>query len=123
MGREPRDEATWDWYVAPGGGDVVGKELRSASLTKQEIGRLERARERIRTRQTRRGDVKAVGKGVLEARVDGDTRIFRLFYAEVDGGLVFLALRFTVKKSRRVPQDIATAQDRLADWRQRFQQR
>jgi phage-related protein len=119
VAKQTSDDAEWEYYAAPGGGEVVEKELAGAGLTKQEAGRLEELMERIRTRQTRKNDVQPVGKDVLEGRLSGDSRIFRLFYAELDGGLVFLALGFAAKKARRIQNEISKAQDRLADWKQR----
>ncbi len=75
--------------------------------------------ERLGQGRTLRGDVKPLRDGVFELRARVGRRSFRLAYAEVDDGLVLLALHFFVKKSQVAPHDVKLAVDRLRDWRSR----
>ncbi|MGW6850313.1 type II toxin-antitoxin system RelE/ParE family toxin [Streptomyces virginiae] len=114
MGRE------WDFYVTEGGACPVQKELTKCKLTRAENARLKILMERVRTRQTLSGDVKSLGGDLLEVRLDGDHRIFRLLYAEESDGLLLLGLTFFQKKTQATPAvPKATAKRRLRDWRKR----
>jgi len=76
--------------------------------------------ERLAQGRTLRGDVKPLRDGVFELRARVGRRSFRLAYAEVDDGLVLLALHFFFfKKSQVAPHDVKLAVDRLRDWRSR----
>ncbi|MFD9115363.1 type II toxin-antitoxin system RelE/ParE family toxin [Streptomyces bottropensis] len=114
LGRE------WDFYTTENGASPVSKELTKCQLTRAEKTKLRTLMERVRSRQTLPGDVKSLGGDLLEIRLDGDNRIFRLLYAEERDGLLLLALCFFQKKSQATPpRHKRTAGSRLKDWRKR----
>ncbi|MFD5508924.1 type II toxin-antitoxin system RelE/ParE family toxin [Streptomyces sp. NPDC127051] len=114
LGRE------WDFYVTEGGACPIKKELAKCKLTRAEAARLKTLMDRVSKRQTLPGDVKSLGGDLLEIRLDGDRRIFRLLYAEERGGLLLLGLTFFQKKTQATPVvPKATAKQRLKDWRKR----
>ncbi|MEV7219916.1 type II toxin-antitoxin system RelE/ParE family toxin [Streptomyces sp. NPDC093681] len=114
MGRE------WDFYRTNGGASPVQKELAKCKLTKSEQARLKMLMDRVKRGATLPGDVKSIGKDLLEVRLDGDRRIFRLVYAEEEDGLLLLGLTFFQKKSQATPLTVKrTASKRLKDWRER----
>lgn len=67
------------------------------------------------------GAARHVRGDIYEVRASGSTQTFRiLFAAEGRFSQVLLALESFSKKTQRTPiQEIATAEKRLADWRQR----
>lgn len=109
----------WIYYTAPGGRNKIQDELRDAKPSKHEVAKLELLMERLAQGRTLRGDVKPLRDGVFELRARVGRRSFRLAYAEVDDGLVLLALHFFFKKSQVAPHDVKLAVDRLRDWRSR----
>lgn len=113
----------WQYYTGPGGGDIVLREIKKAGLTPWEVGRLEELMDRVACCRTLPGDVNPLRDGVLETRLDGDRRIFRLAYAEVNGGLVLLALHFFPKKKERERAAVDLAISRLKEWKRRVSQR
>ncbi|MFE7898642.1 type II toxin-antitoxin system RelE/ParE family toxin [Streptomyces sp. NPDC057424] len=114
MGRE------WKFYTTEGGSCPIRKEMDKCKLNRFEKAKLRTLMERVRLRQTHQGDVKSLGGDLLEVRLDGDHRIFRLLYAEEEGGLVLLALSFFQKKTQATPPvQKLTANRRLKDWRNR----
>jgi len=66
-------------------------------------------------------DVTKVRSSIWEIRVDGDRRIFRLYYAKAVGGSpVLLGLVFAVKKRQKAdPKVLDLAEKRLAEYRNR----
>lgn len=111
-------ERSWDFYTAPGGGDPVRKDIRKAGLTRWEAGRVQEMMDRVARGSARpRLDFKPLRDGVSEILVDGHNRTFRLMYAEVDGGLVLLALHFISKKKQNDRQAVELAVQRLRAWR------
>ncbi|MEU7483546.1 type II toxin-antitoxin system RelE/ParE family toxin [Streptomyces sp. NPDC042319] len=111
----------WVLYATEGGARPVIKEREKCRLTETEKGKLLKVLERVERRQTLPGDVKSLGGDLLEVRIDGNRRIFRLVYAEVNGGLLLLALHFFQKTTQATPPQVKrTANRRLADWRKRF---
>lgn len=122
--RSPAEETSlareWEFYTAPGGGRPVERDLQKAGLSKWEAGRLAELMDRVRDGRARPGtDFKPLRDDVRECRLTGHNRIFRLMYAEVEGGLVLLALHFIVKKKRNDRDAVEVAVLRLADWRRR----
>jgi phage-related protein len=112
----------WDYYAAPGGGSPVEKEMKKARLTEWEAGRLEYMLEQMENGAARRGtDYKPLRDGVWECLLDGHNRTFRLMYAEVNGGLVLLALRFISKKKQNDRDAVDLAVQRLREWRRRHE--
>lgn len=110
----------WDFYTTEAGASPVKKELTKCQLTQREQAKLRTLMERVRTRQTLPGDVKSLGDDLLEVRLDGDHRIFRLLYAEERGGLLLLGLCFFQKKSQATPpRHKRSAKGRLKEWRKR----
>lgn len=109
----------WIYYTALGGRNKIEDELRAAKLSKHEVAKLEHLMERLAEGRTLRGDVKPLRDGVCELRGRVGQRSFRLAYAEVDDGLVLLAVHFFFKKSQVATRDVALAVDRLRDWRSR----
>ncbi|QNT95093.1 hypothetical protein HEP81_04824 [Streptomyces griseofuscus] len=96
------------------------KDIAKCKLNKAEKAKLRTLMERVRLRQTLSGDVKNLGGDLLEVRLDGDHRIFRLLYAEVEDGLVLLGLSFFQKKTQATPPvQKLTANRRLKEWRKR----
>lgn len=111
-------ERSWDFYTAPGGGDPVRKDIRKAGLTAWEAGRVQEMMDRVARGSARlRLDFKPLRDGVSEILVDGHNRTFRLMYAEVDDGLVLLALHFISKKKQNDRQAVELAVQRLRAWR------
>ncbi|MFD8967447.1 type II toxin-antitoxin system RelE/ParE family toxin [Streptomyces sp. NPDC059568] len=116
MGRE------WDFYTTEGGASPIKKELAKCKLTRAEQAKLRTLMERVRLNQTLAGDVKSLGGDILEIRLDGDHRIFRLLYSEERDGLLLLGLSFFQKKTQATPPGRKlTANRRLKDWRKRAQ--
>ncbi|MGV9953863.1 type II toxin-antitoxin system RelE/ParE family toxin [Streptomyces cellulosae] len=114
LGRE------WDFYRTDGSASPVQKELAKCKLTKTEQARLKMLMDRVKRGATLPGDVKPLGRDLLEVRLDGDHRIFRLIYAEEKEGLLLLGLTFFQKKSQATPLTVKrTASKRLRDWRER----
>ncbi|MEU0613468.1 type II toxin-antitoxin system RelE/ParE family toxin [Streptomyces albogriseolus] len=114
MGRE------WEFYTTESGACPVRKDMAKCKLNRHETTKLRTLMERVRLRRTLPGDVKSLGGDLLEVRLDGDHRIFRLLYAEEEGGLVLLGLGFFQKKTQATPPvQKATANRRLKDWRKR----
>ncbi len=109
----------WIYYTSPAGRNKIQDELRDAKLSKFEVAKLQLLMERLAQGRTMPQDVKALREGVRELRAKVGQRSFRLAYAEVDGGLVLLALHFFFKKSQVARCDIDLAVDRLKDWRAR----
>ena len=89
----------FEYYVSPGGGRLVEKEILQARLTSSEAARVEEVLSRVEAGRTLDRDVTKVRSSIWEIRVDGDRRIFRLYYAKAVGGSpVLLGLVFAVKK-------------------------
>lgn len=110
-------ELTWRYYEAPGGGEVVLKEIADQLATDvQLLARFHGLQERIRTGQDLPRDVTHLGGGLYEARLSVRRNEWRLFFTRRHDGLVLLALHFTDKKARTIPKAIAKARSRLADW-------
>lgn len=108
----------WQFVRSANGGDPVTRDLQKCKLNVHERARLSVLMERIRDRTTQQGDVKPLGDGLLEARLSGDGRIFRLVYVEVNGGLILLGLHFFQKRSQQTQRrEIRAAQKRLKEWR------
>ncbi|MGV9265516.1 type II toxin-antitoxin system RelE/ParE family toxin [Kitasatospora sp. NPDC003701] len=113
-------ERAWEFYEGSDGSTPVKKELAKCQLSTPESAKLRTLMQRVVDRQTLPGDVKNLGKGMLEVRLSGHQRIFRLLYAEEEGGLVLLGLAFFQKKSQQTPSnDLNAARKRLADWQER----
>jgi phage-related protein len=110
----------WEFYTAAGGGDPVNKELGKIKLSPWEAGRLDEAMDRRADGLGRVGvDFKYLRDGVSECLVDGHNRTFRLFYADLEGRSVLLALHFVSKKKQNDRSALALAVRRLKDWRRR----
>lgn len=109
------------YYVTAGGGHVVEKEIRDAALTPSETARVDEVLRRVEAGDTLDRDVAKIRNAIWEIRVDGDRRIFRLYYAKLGGDSpILLALVFAVKKRRKAdPKAIDRAEKRLADYRNR----
>jgi len=108
----------WDFYRTKDGACPVAKELEKCKLTSSERTKLYVVMERVQTRRTLPGDVKSLGGDLLEVRVSGDHRIFRLLYAEQAHGLLLLGLVFFQKKTQATPSAVKVkAKRRLADWK------
>ncbi|WP_033250829.1 type II toxin-antitoxin system RelE/ParE family toxin [Kitasatospora phosalacinea] len=106
------------------GADVVRKEIEKCKLKQFENVRLVAIMERAAEDNLLPKDAKSLGDGLKELRIEGDNRIFRLFYADADDdGPVLLALKFINKKSSQgiatSPRDVETARKRHAEWRNR----
>ncbi|MFE2111485.1 type II toxin-antitoxin system RelE/ParE family toxin [Kitasatospora sp. NPDC059463] len=103
------------------GADVVRREVDKCKLKRFETVKLQAIMERAATGTLRPPDVKHLGDGLLELRFEGERRIFRLFYSEVDNqGPVLLAVKFINKKATHGiatdPDDIKSARKRLTEW-------
>jgi len=105
----------WIFYSAgdEGKNSPVIKEIRKQKLTPAEAARLQDLMDRVLAGETMPKDVKNLGDGVLEFKLHLDHRSYRMAYAEVDDGLVLLALTFFRKTQRRQPKDVERAKDRL----------
>ncbi len=114
LGRE------WSMYTTEVGACPIQKDMAKCKLTKTELAKLRTLMKRVQLNRTLPGDVKSLGGGILEIRLDGDRRIFRLLYSEEDDGLLLLGLSFFQKKSQATPPTRKlTAVMRLKDWRKR----
>jgi phage-related protein len=110
----------WDFYRTKDGACPVEKELEKCKLTRAEQAKLYVVMDRVQTRRTLSGDVKSLGGDLLEVRVSGDRRIFRLLYVEQSEGLLLLGLVFFQKKTQATPPAVKLkAKRRLTDWRKR----
>lgn len=108
----------WDFYRTKDGACPVEKELEKCKLTGSERAKLLVLMERVQTRRTLPGDVKPLGGDLLEVRLSGDRRIFRLLYVEQADGLLLLGLVFFQKKTQATPPAFKRkAKRRLADWK------
>lgn len=109
----------WVFYIAPGGGDPVGKDMQKLRLTGWEVARLNVVMDRVADGRALPGEVKALRDGVLEFKLDGQRRTFRMLFAEVDGGLLLLGLHFFAKKTQNARTDVDLAVQRLQSWHNR----
>lgn len=109
----------WDYYTAPGGGCPVEKEMGKLKLSSWDAVRVADAMERVAAGQALPGEVKALRDGVLEVKVNGQRRTYRMLYAELDGGLVLLGLHFFAKKVQNARDDVDLAAKRLRSWLER----
>ena len=107
----------WRLYTAPGGGNPVKKEIEAARLSKGELGRLGELMDRVAEGRTLPKDVKDLHNGVLEFKLNLRQRSYRLLYAEVDNGLILLALHFFSKKTQVDRKAVDLAVERLRQWR------
>ncbi len=102
------------YYVAPGGGDVVAKEIRKAKLTAEEASVIEVVVDRLECGELLPGDVKHLRGDIRELIIPGDRRTFRLLWAEEGTSNILLGLVFFSKKSRKTPPEaIDLAEERL----------
>lgn len=109
----------WVFYTPRGGGNPVAKEIKKARLTKHEHGRLEALMERVADGDVLPREVKDLRDGVRQFKFDVADHSYRLLYAEVDDGLMLLALHFFSKKQQNDRRAINLACKRLRDWNQR----
>jgi putative component of toxin-antitoxin plasmid stabilization module len=98
---------------------VVKKEIQKFKLTRPQLARLQAVMDRVRDGATRTGDVKALGDGVLEVRVEMEDLSFRVAYAETDDGLLLLALHAFRKQRDNERQAVKLAKKRWREWRDR----
>ena len=104
----------WHFYKAPGGGSPVHGDVEAAfGADEKGRTRLKALMKRIAYGETMKHDVRALKRGLYEARLSHDGREYRLFFAKRNGGL--LALHFTGKKAKTIPKEIELARRRLAD--------
>jgi phage-related protein len=113
----PAYPSTWELVQAAGAQSPVEREIRKAKLNRTERAHLQELLDRIAAgRALPRDTTRIVGHhALMEARLDGNHRIFRLIYAPLaNGSRVLLALLFTPKKSERLsPPDFKEAERRL----------
>lgn len=109
----------WEFYTTAMGAIPIRKEIEKHRLNRAELAKLQVIMNRVAEGRARAGDVKALRDGVLEVRVQVANRQIRLAYAEVDDGLVLLALHFFHKQRQVEARLIDTAVDRLKDWQSR----
>ncbi|GAB3458674.1 type II toxin-antitoxin system RelE/ParE family toxin [Actinophytocola sediminis] len=108
---------TWQYYSPPGGGEPVAKEIKKAGLTLGELGQLDEVMARVAEGRTLPKDTKPIRDGVHQFKLNLRQRSYRLLYAEVDDGLVLLALHFFSKKKQKDQDAVDLAVDRLRTWR------
>jgi phage-related protein len=102
------------YYVAPGGGKVVEKEIAKAKLTAEEAATIEVVIDRMECGERLPGDVKHLRGDIWELIIPGTRRTFRLLWAEEGEANVLLGLVFFSKKSRKTPPEyIDLAEERL----------
>lgn len=97
--------------------EKVIKEIRKAGLTQDEATRLANLMQRFLEGRTFPKDHKVLREDVEELRLDGDRRIFRLYFSKTHEGFVLLALHFNGKKKDRDNDAVNLAAKRLRDWR------
>ncbi|MFI6595041.1 type II toxin-antitoxin system RelE/ParE family toxin [Nonomuraea sp. NPDC050536] len=117
-----KPDFTWLFYSTPAGGEVVRREINDVlgdGPPKKELGAL---MARIAYGRTLPRDTKALGGGLIEARLTDAGNEYRLYYThDTTGDCVLLSLAFAQKGSRGAQdRTIAVARDRLADWRGRI---
>lgn len=113
----------WEFYQSPMGADVVRREIAKCRLAQAERAKLGKLMQRAQDGVLLPKDCKNLKDGLLELRLDCGERIYRVFYSEVDQGLVLLAVKFVNKKAKQGiatdPSDIESARKRLAEWQSR----
>ena len=92
-------------------------EIKRTNLTPDEATRLANLMDRFASGRTFRKDHCRLRDGVEELRLDGNHRIFRLYFGRIDSGLVLLMLHFKAKKKDNDRVAIDKAADRLKRWR------
>lgn len=113
-----RPEAEWQLFTSDTDRAVVEKEIQDAGLSKREAATLQRLLDRIALGQVLKKDVKwLTDYKLLEARLDGDHRIFRLLFVRRGRGKVLVGVYFTAKKSTKLPKSVLkAAQERADEW-------
>jgi len=106
---KPSPEPTARWKTP----QQVINEILKAKLTIDEKVRLTDLMDRHASGRTLQADHKRLRDGVEELRLRGERRIFRLYCARVEGGLVLLALHFNCKKKNNDKDAIDLAVNRL----------
>lgn len=107
----------WLYYAAHGGGSPVTKDIQRAKLKLHELGRLQEVMDRVAEGRALPKEVKYLRDDVYEFKLNLAQRSYRLLFAEVDGGLVLLALHFFSKKKQVDRDAVELAVDRLRRWR------
>ncbi|GAC1460774.1 MAG: hypothetical protein PVSMB10_18170 [Pseudarthrobacter sp.] len=103
----------WEFFRLGDARSPVTKEIQKEKLSKAELGRLDEIMERVASGETLKKDVKPLGDGVLEFVLHLDKRSYRMAFAELDGGLVLLALTYFRKTKQRQKESVDLAKERL----------
>lgn len=106
----------WDYFKLGDARSPVLKEIAKQKMSTAELARLDDLMDRIACGETLKKDVKSLGDGVLEFVLRLDHRSYRMAYAEVDGGLVLLALTFFRKTKQRQTESVDLAKQRLKSY-------
>ncbi|MEJ1195180.1 type II toxin-antitoxin system RelE/ParE family toxin [Pseudarthrobacter sp. CCNWLW207] len=103
----------WNYFKLGDARSPVLKEIAKQKLSTTELIKLDELMDRVASGDTLKKDVKPLGDGVMEFVLHLDRRSYRMAYAEVDGGLVLLALTFFRKTKQRQTESVDLAKERL----------
>lgn len=109
----------WEFYQAPGGGNVVSREINSCCPSKHEMATLKKKMDKVAECGTHAPGVAPLGDGVWEIKFSVHPKKFRLAFAVVEDGHVLLGLHFFKKDQQRQKEDVDRAKLRLRDWKAR----
>jgi phage-related protein len=107
----------WDYFNLGDARSPVLKEISKQKMSTAELARLQELMDRVASGETLKKDIKPLGGGVLEFMLHLDRRSYRMAYAELDGGLVLLALTFFRKTKQRQTESVELAKERLKSYR------
>lgn len=110
MPAEPQDPLCWS---VP---DKVQHEIDKLKLSPTEKARLRALMRRFAEGSVLPNDHSHLRQGVEELRLDGNHRIFRLYFGRPGDGLILLALHFQSKKRTRDRRAVDLAVKRLQEW-------
>jgi len=102
------------WYYP----DRVLREIAKCGLSAWEAAKLDDLLERGATGKLLPNDHKKIDDVVHELRLKGHKRIFRIYFAKVEGTLILLLLHFKNKKIDHDKDGIELAHQRFADLEQ-----
>lgn len=107
----------WDYFNLGDARSPVLKEIAKQKLSTAELVRLDELMDRVASGETLKKDVKPLGDGVMEFVLHLDRRSYRMAYAELDDGLVLLALTFFRKTKQRQTESVDLAKERLKTYK------
>lgn len=111
----------WRFYRTAAGREPVREFLDDRRVSDEDAARIVAAMQEVRREGRAHPDVNHLKGDIWQIEIDGRGVIYRVLYAEEGrSGQVLLALAAINKKWQKAkPADIALADERLADWRER----